>query len=270
MPRFSANLSMLFQEHDFLDRFDAAAGAGFAAVEYVSPYGHEIDAVAARLRRNGLTQALFNLPAGDWAAGERGIAALPGREGEFRRGIETAIDYARALGCGQVNCLAGIVPAEIDRNAARTVFVENLKFAADRLGNAGIRLLIEPINDRIDMPGFFLTTSRQALEIMETVGSPNLFLQYDIYHMHVMEGDLARTIEANLDRIAHVQIADYPGRHEPGTGEVDFPFLFDHLDRLGYAGWVGAEYRPKGGTAEGLGWLAGSLGHRGRLQDANH
>lgn len=260
MPRFSANLSMLFQEHDFLDRFDLAAQAGFGAVEYISPYEHPIDAVAARLRRNGLTQVLFNLPVGDWVGGERGIAVLPDRMEEFRRGVGTAIDHAKALGCEQVNCLAGIAPAGVDRAALERVFVENLKYAADRLGEAGTRLLIEPINDRVDIPGFFLTTTGQALDVMEKVGSDNLFLQYDIYHMQVMEGDLARTIEQNLGRIAHVQVADNPGRHEPGTGEIDYPFLFGHLDRIGYAGWVGAEYRPKAGTREGLGWFAAFAG----------
>lgn len=255
MPRFSANLSMLFQEHGFLDRFDAAAQAGFKGVEYVSPYEHPADAIAARLARNGLAQALFNLPPGDWAAGERGIAVLPDRVDEFRRGVDTAVRYAEALGCSQVNCLAGIAPDGASRDALQTVFVENLKFAADRLGEAGIRLLVEPINTR-DIPGFFLTTTRQALAVIDKVGSPNLFLQYDIYHMQVMEGDLARTIEENLDRIAHIQLADNPGRHEPGTGEINYPFLFGHIDRIGYEGWVGAEYKPRAGTQDGLGWLA--------------
>ncbi|MGE0501780.1 MAG: hydroxypyruvate isomerase [Rhizobiaceae bacterium] len=255
MPRFSANLSMLFQEFDFLDRFDAAAAAGFSGVEYVGPYDHEPETVAARLAKNGLTQALFNLPPGDWAKGERGIAIFSDRTGEFRAGVDRAIVYAKALGCGQVNCLAGIAPAGADRAVLERTFIENLKFAADRLGETGIRLLIEPINDRVDIPGFFLTTSRHALAIMDKVGSDNLYLQYDIYHMQVMEGDLARTIEANLDRIGHIQVADNPGRNEPGTGEINFPFLYSHLDRIGYAGWVGAEYRPKAGTEAGLGWF---------------
>ena len=254
MPRFSANLSMLFGEHDFLDRFAAAAAAGFEAVEYVGPYDHPPETVAARLGENGLEQALFNLPAGDWAAGERGIAVLPGRTAEFRRSVETAITYAKALGCTQLNCLAGIAPEGADGRELEDVFVENLRYAADRLGEAGIKLLVEAINPR-DMPGFFLTTSNQALRIIDRVGSKNLYFQYDIYHMQVMEGDLARTIEANLDRIAHVQIADNPGRHEPGTGEINYPFLFGHLDRIGYTGWVGAEYRPLAGTEAGLGWL---------------
>ncbi len=254
MPRFSANLSMLFTEYDFLDRFDAAAAAGFGGVEYLGPYDHTPDEVAARLKKNGLSQVLFNLPSGNWAAGERGIAVLPGREEEFCAGVDRAITYAKALGCPQVNCLAGVVPAGADGKAVEDVFVENLKFAAGRLGDAGIRLLIEPINTR-DIPGFFLNTTRQALGILDRVGSQNLYIQYDIYHMQIMEGDLARTIEANLPRIAHVQLADNPGRHEPGTGEINYPFLYEFIDRIGYSGWIGAEYKPKAGTEAGLGWF---------------
>ncbi|MCO5065649.1 MAG: hydroxypyruvate isomerase [Rhizobiaceae bacterium] len=254
MPKFSANLSMLFGEHDFLDRFDAAAQAGFKGVEYVGPYDHSPEIVAERLKRNGLTQVLFNLPPGDWAAGERGIAVLPDRIDEFRRSVDTAITYAKALGCNQVNCLAGIAPAGIDASLLENVFVENLRYAAPRLKEAGIRLLIEPINT-LDIPGFFLRTSRQALGLMDKVGSDNLYLQYDIYHMQIMEGDLARSLEKHLSRIAHIQIADNPGRHEPGTGEINYPFLYAHLDRIGYSGWIGAEYKPKSGTVEGLGWF---------------
>jgi hydroxypyruvate isomerase len=254
MPRFSANLSMLFTERDFLERFDAAARAGFRAVEYVAPYDHAPDVVAARLKRNGLTQALFNLPPGDWAAGERGIGVLPDRVEEFRKGVAKAIVYAKALGCPQVNCLAGIPPKGAERETLERVFVENLKFAADELDKNGIRLLVEMINTR-DIPGFFLTGTKQALAVLDRVGSDNLYLQYDIYHMQIMEGDLARTIEANLNRIAHIQIADNPGRNEPGTGEINYPFLYDHLNRIGYTGWVGAEYKPRGGTEAGLGWL---------------
>ena len=254
MPRFSANLSMLFTEYDFLDRFDAAARAGFKAVEYVGPYDHAPEVVAARLKKNGLAQALFNLPPGDWGKGERGIAVLPDRVDEFRRGVHTAIVYAKALGCTQVNCLAGIAPQGIGAEELEGVFVEKLRYAAAKLAESGIRLLIEPINTR-DIPGFFLTNSKQALAIIDRVGSNNLFLQYDIYHMQVMEGDLARTIEANLGRIAHIQLADNPGRHEPGTGEINYPFLYEHLDRVGYTGWVGAEYKPKAATEAGLGWF---------------
>ncbi len=254
MPRFSANLSMLFGEYEFLDRFDAAARAGFKGVEYVGPYDHSAEEVAARLRRNDLAQVLFNLPSGNWAAGERGIAIFPERVDEFRAGVDRAIGYAKALGCGQVNCLAGIAPAGVGRDELEKVFVGNLRYAAAKLGEAGIRLLIEPINTR-DIPGFFLTGTRQALDMIEKVGSPNLYLQYDIYHMQIMEGDIARTIEANLPRISHIQMADNPGRHEPGTGEISYPFLFEAIDRLGYAGWIGAEYKPGAGTEAGLGWL---------------
>lgn len=254
MPRFSANLSMLFGEHEFLDRFDAAAKADFKGVEYIGPYDYAPEVVAERLKRNGLTQVLFNLPPGDWGKGERGIAVLPDRIDEFRKGVDTAITYAKALDCPQVNCLAGIAPAEVDAAALENIFVENLRFAAERLKQAGIRLLIEPINT-IDIPGFFLNTSRQALRLMDSVGSDNLYLQYDIYHMQIMEGDLTRSIEKHLSRIAHIQLADNPGRHEPGTGEINYPFLYDHLDRIGYSGWVGAEYKPRAGTVEGLGWF---------------
>ncbi|MHA6642123.1 2-oxo-tetronate isomerase [Mesorhizobium sp. A623] len=254
MPRFSANLSMLFQEHAFLDRFDAAAGAGFKGVEYLGPYDHTPEEVAARLRKNGLSQVLFNLPSGNWAGGERGIAVLADRVDEFRASVDTAIAYAEALGCPQVNCLAGIAPAGVAYGQVEDVFVENLKFAADRLEKAGVKLLIEAINTR-DIPGFFLNTSKQALAIIDRVGSGNLYFQYDIYHMQIMEGDLARTIEENLGRIVHIQLADNPGRHEPGTGEINYPFLYEHIDRIGYDGWIGAEYKPKAGTEAGLGWF---------------
>lgn len=255
MPRFSANLSMLFTERAFLDRFDAAARAGFKGVEYIGPYDHTPDEVASGLKRNGLEQVLFNLPAGNWTGGDRGIAVLPDRVEEFRAGVEKAITYAKALGCGQVNCLAGIAPEGADPRSLEDVFVENLKFAAERLEREGIRLLVEMINSKVDIPGFFLTGTEQALGILERVGSGNLYLQYDIYHMQIMEGDLARTIEKNLGRIAHIQLADNPGRHEPGTGEINYPFLYDFLDRLGYSGWIGAEYKPKSDTEAGLGWF---------------
>ena len=224
------------------------------AVEYVGPYDHPPETVAARLKKNGLSQVLFNLPPGDWGKGERGIAVLPDRIDEFRKSVDTAIVYAKMLNCPQVNCLAGIAPEGVSAAELEDLFVENLAYAAKRLEEAGIRLLIEPINT-LDIPGFFLNTSRQALTIIDRVGSKNLYLQYDIYHMQVMEGDLARTIEQNLDRIAHIQLADNPGRHEPGTGEINYPFLFEHLDRIGYGGWVGAEYKPKAGTEAGLGWM---------------
>jgi len=255
MPRFAANLSMLFTERPFLERFAAAAEAGFTGVEFLFPYDHEMaDLVAAR-DAAGVEQVLHNLPPGDWEAGERGIAILPDRVEEFRDGVETALRYASVLGCTQLNCLAGIAPEGADPRELEATFVANLRYAAERLGEVGIRLLIEPINTR-DMPGFYLSTSAQALAVMDAVGSDNLFLQYDIYHMQVMEGDIAARLGALLPRIAHVQFADTPGRHEPGTGELNFPFLFAYLDRIGYAGWASAEYRPRGSTDESLGWLA--------------
>ena len=254
MAKFAANLSMLFTEVDFLDRFQAAAQAGFKGVEYLFPYDHEAAEIRRRLDDHGLTQVLFNLPAGDWGAGERGIACHPDRVEEFRAGVDRAIEYARVLGNTRVNCLAGIQPAGVSMEQARRTLIDNLRFAADRLEAAGILLVAEPINTR-DIPGFFLNRTAQALAIFDEVGSDNLKLQYDIYHMQIMEGDLAPTIEKHLDRIAHVQLADNPGRHEPGSGEINYPFLFGHLDRLGYQGWIGCEYKPAGSTQEGLGWL---------------
>lgn len=254
MPKFSANLTMLFNEVAFLDRFGAAHKAGFRGVEYVSPYEFYPGDIADRLKANRLSQVLFNLPVGDWAAGERGIAIFSNRQDEFREGIATAIRYAQALSCPQVNCLAGIAPPGSDAAELRATFVENLKFASGALAAARIRLLIEPINTR-DMPGFFLNTTQQALDLIADAGSPNLFLQYDAYHMHIMEGAAIETISRALPLIRHVQIADHPGRHEPGTGEIDFARVLGHLDALGYDGWVGAEYKPATTTADGLGWL---------------
>jgi hydroxypyruvate isomerase len=254
MPKFAANLTMLFNEVDFLDRFQAAAGAGFRGVEYLFPYDFDKDQLAACLTDHGLVQVLHNLPAGDWAAGERGLGCLPDRTTEFRDGVGRAIDYATALGCLQVNCLAGLAPEGADPEQLHATLVDNLRFAAAALAAEGIRLLIEPINTR-DVPGFYLNRSAQALEIIAEVGSDNLFLQYDVYHMQIMEGDLAPSLEAHLARIAHIQIADTPGRHEPGSGEINYPFLFDHLDRIGYAGWIGCEYKPTATTQAGLGWF---------------
>ena len=254
MPRFAANLTMLFNEVPFLDRFEKAAAAGFTGVEYLFPYDFTPEELAAKLQANGLTQVLHNLPAGNWGAGERGIAIFPERVEEFRAGVDKAITYATALGCPQVNILAGIVPAGADREVLHNTFVNNLKFAAPKIKEAGLKLLIEPINTR-DIPGFFLNYTKQAKAIIEEVGSDNLFIQYDIYHMQIMEGDLARTIEANLPQIAHIQLADNPGRNEPGTGEINYEFLFRYLDTVGYTGWVGCEYKPKGDTEAGLGWL---------------
>ncbi|MDQ0510383.1 2-oxo-tetronate isomerase [Ancylobacter amanitiformis] len=254
MPRFAANLTMLFNEVPFLDRFEKAASAGFTGVEYLFPYDFPVEELVAKLKDNNLEQVLHNLPAGNWGGGERGIAILPDRVDEFRAGVDKAITYATALGCPQVNILAGIAPVGVERDVLHKTFVENLKYAAPRIQEAGLKLLIEPINTR-DIPGFFLNYTKQAKAIIEEVGSDNLFIQYDIYHMQIMEGDLARTIEANLAAIAHIQLADNPGRNEPGTGEINYPFLFRHLDAIGYAGWVGCEYKPKGETAAGLGWL---------------
>ena len=254
MPKFCANLSFLWSEHDFLDRFAAAAKAGFKGVEYVGPYDHDKGRIAEILKRHGLTQVLFNLPPGDWAKGERGIGCHPDRVKEFQAGVAKAIDYAQALGCRQVNCLAGIRPRHRDANELRETYIKNLQYAAPRLKDSGIRLLIEPINT-IDIPGFFLNYTRQALDIITAVGSDNLYVQYDIYHAQVMEGDLARTIETNLKLIPHMQLADNPGRNEPGTGEINFPFLLRHIDRLGYDGWIGCEYKPKTTTDAGLGWM---------------
>ena len=255
MPKFAANLTMLFTELDFLARFAAAARCGFTAVEYLFPYAYPKDQLADTLRKLGLTQVLHNLPAGNWDAGERGIACHPDRVSEFQEGVERAIDYARTLGCRQINCLAGI--ATVPQNRARDAFVANLKYAAPRLAAHGIKLLIEPINI-FDMPGFFLSRTSQALEIMAEAAEPNLYLQYDVYHMQMMEGNLATTIKQNLARIAHIQVADVPGRHEPGTGEINYPFLFQHLDSIGYQGWIGCEYKPLAKTEDGFGWLASS------------
>ena len=254
MPRFAANLTMLFTELPFLDRFEAAAKAGFKGVEFLFPYPFAKDDIAVRLRDFALTPVLHNLPAGDWDAGERGIAILAGREAEFRAGVPRAIEYASALGCAQVNCLVGIAPKDATDARLRATLVENLRFGADALAKAGIRLLIEPINT-LDIPGFYLNRTRQAAALIEEVGSSNLFIQYDIYHMQIMEGDLARTIEAHLPKIAHLQLADNPGRHEPGTGEINYPFLYGHLDRIGYSGWIGCEYKPRASTMAGLGWF---------------
>ncbi len=254
MPKFAANLTMLFNELEFLARFEAAAKAGFRGVEYLFPYPFPKQRLAEELEKHRLTQVLHNLPAGDWAAGERGIACHPDRTGEFQDGVGQALEYASVLGCKQLNCLAGITPKDVSAERAERTFVDNLRFAAKTLLAANIRLLIEPINTR-DIPGFFLSGTKQALAIMDEVGAANLFLQYDVYHMQIMEGDLAPTIARNLSRIPHLQIADNPGRNEPGTGEINYPFLFQFLDGLGYEGWIGCEYKPKTTTLDGLSWL---------------
>jgi len=253
MIRFSANISMLFTEVDFLDRFEQAAGAGFKAVEYMYPYSWKKEELSEKLSKYRLQQVLFNLPAGDWAGGERGIACLPGRAGEFRDGVGMAIEYAHALGCPRVNCLVGLTPADSPEKTRRTL-IDNLRFASESLEKEGIVMLIEPLNNQ-DVPGFYLCDTRNALTLLEEVGHPNLLLQYDIYHMQVMEGNLIRTLGDNFNRIGHIQIADNPGRHEPGTGEINYPNIFNFLDKRGYAGWIGCEYKPLAKTAEGLGWV---------------
>ncbi len=253
MPKFAANLTMLYHECDFLDRFQAAADSGFKGVEYLFPYDFPAKELTDRLQHHGLTQVLHNLPAGDWGGGERGIACHPDRTGEFQDGVGRAIEYATALGCKQLNCLVGIEPQGVDADKMRQTVIDNLKFAAPALAGAGIRLLAEPVNTR-DIPGFYLHNTRQALDLFDEVASDNLFLQYDIYHMQIMEGDLAPTIETNLSRISHLQLADNPGRNEPGSGEINYSFLFDFIDKLGNDGRIGCEYVTATTTVDGLGW----------------
>jgi hydroxypyruvate isomerase len=254
VKRFSANLSMLFTEAPLLERFGLAARAGFTAVELQFPYEQPAAVLRDELVRHRLTLVLHNLPAGDWAAGDRGIACDPARVAEFRAGVDKAVAYATTLGTPRLNCLAGRVPAGVSEADARRTLVDNLRFAAGVLHGAGLELLMEPIN-RFDVPGFLVQRSDDALALMDEVGAPNLKLQYDVYHQQRTEGELAATIERLLPRIGHIQVADNPGRHEPGTGEIAWPFLFAHLDRIGYAGHVGCEYKPAGGTEAGLSWM---------------
>ncbi|WP_211461153.1 hydroxypyruvate isomerase [Collimonas silvisoli] len=255
MTKLAANLTMLFTELPFLERFDAAAKAGFKGVEFLFPYAFRAEQIADKLATNGLELVLHNLLAGNWEAGERGIACHPDRVSEFQQGVDDAIRYAKVLGVKQLNCLVGIVPNGVSTELARATVISNLKFAADKLQAEEIRLLIEPINS-FDIPGFFLTGTHQALDLIKATGSSNLFVQYDIYHMQRMEGELANTIKANLPQIKHVQLADNPGRFEPGTGEINYRYLFKFLDECGYDGWIGCEYKPKAGTVDGLGWRA--------------
>jgi hydroxypyruvate isomerase len=254
MPRFVANLTMLFNEVPFLDRFERAAAAGFKAVEFLFPYAYPAAEIKARLVANGLQLVLHNLPAGDWDAGERGFACHPGREAEFKTGVARAIEFATALGAPQLNCLAGKAPAGVDNGLLRATFVANLRYAATEFQKAGLKLLIEPINN-FDIPGFWLNRTDLALSVLDDVGAANAYVQYDIYHAQRYEGELAATLQRCLPRIAHIQIADNPGRFEPGTGEINYAFLFQHLDRIGYTGWVGCEYKPATTTEAGLGWL---------------
>ncbi|MBE0487106.1 hydroxypyruvate isomerase [Marinobacter sp.] len=255
MPRFAANLSMLFTEVPFLARFARARAAGFTAVEYLFPYDWPAEQLAAELEVNSLTQVLFNLPPGDWQAGERGIACLPDRVEEFRAGVDQGIAYARVLGNTQLNCLSGVKPAWLEEDVAWTTLVANVQYAAERFAEAGLTLCLEAINSRVDMPGFMLDTTGKVMALIEAVNADNVRLQYDVYHMQVMEGDLIRSIECLLPWIGHIQFADNPGRHEPGTGEINFSNVFDALDRLGYQGWASAEYRPSALTEDSLSWF---------------
>ena len=253
MPRFAANLSMMFNEVPFLDRFAAATKAGFQAVEYLFPYDHSAAEIRRRLDDHGLKQVLFNAPPGEWAAGDRGTASLPGRQREFRDGIGRALDYAAALDCPLVHVMAGIPPADVSPVTAAAVYAANLAWAAEQAATAGKRLVIEPINHR-DMPGFHLNTVEQGAAVIAAIGAERLGLQFDIYHCQVTQGDVSKRLEALMPVVAHIQIADVPGRHEPGTGELGWAWLFGRIDALGYAGWVGCEYRPAGETVAGLGW----------------
>jgi len=261
MPKLAANLSMMFNEVPFLERFEAAAKAGFGAVEYLFPYAHAKEELAERLEAEKLEQVLFNLPPGDWEAGERGTAILPNRVNEFRDGLARAILYAKALRCPRLHVMAGVAPSGVHPARLRETYIENLKFAAAEAAKEGLDVVVEPINTR-DIPGYYLCTSTQALAVIGAVKAPNLRLQYDIYHAQIMEGDLAHTLESNLDVIGHIQIADTPGRHEPGTGEINYQFLLGFMDKVGYEGWVGCEYRPAAGTLAGLGWAKPWLGRR--------
>lgn len=258
MPRLAANLTMMYNEHPFLDRFQAAASDGFQGVEFLFPYDFAAADIRARLQDNGLTQALFNAPPGDWAAGERGIASLPGREDEFLRGLDQALGYAAQLGNRSLHVMAGLIRPDQDRTAHRAVYVRNLARAASAAASAGITVVIEPINTR-DIPGFFLNRQDEAQAICAEVGAANLKVQFDCYHCQIVEGDIAVKLERDMAGIGHIQIAGVPDRHEPNLGELNYPYLFDRIDALGYAGWVGCEYRPKAGTRAGLGWAQAYL-----------
>lgn len=255
MPKFAANLSFLFPDASFAARFDRAAAAGFSGVEYLFPYDWPAEQLAGWLQAAGLEQVLFNLPPGDWAAGERGLACLPGRQDEFAEGLGRALAYAEVLGCKRVHCMAGLRPTGLPEAMLEACYIANLRLAAERFATIGATVLIEPINSRVDMPGYWLDDVNKAFRLLRAVDRDNVKVQLDLYHAQIIQGDLARTIEAHLPDIAHIQIADNPGRHEPGTGEIHYPYLFALLDRLGYAGWVGCEYKPRAGTEAGLSWL---------------
>ena len=256
MSKLAANLSLLFPQLPFPERFAAAAKAGFRYVEYQFPYAFgSAKEIAAAARAAGVEVVLHNLPAGDAAKGDRGISCQPERAGEFRDGVERAIEYAKAVGCPRLNSLAGIPSKGLEKEKARQTLIENLGYAAGKLKAAGLTLLTEPCNPRT-IPGFLLNSSKEGIEVIDAVGADNFMLQYDVFHMQIVEGDIAKTIERLLPRIGHIQVADVPDRNEPGTGEVNFNWLLPHIDRLGYKGWIGAEYIPKGDTVEGLKWAA--------------
>lgn len=254
MPKFDANLSMLFTEVPFVDRFALAREAGFRYVEFLFPYAYEKDQLCKLLATNGLTQVLFNLPAGDWAAGDRGIAADPSRVAEFRQGVEQGVDYALALGVSRLNCLAGKRPARFSESESAEILADNIAYAADVLARHGLTLLLEAIN-RFDIPNFLLHRAEQVDKIIEAAEHTNVAIQFDVYHAQREQGDITASLRAHLPRIGHIQIADNPGRHQPGTGEINFPFLFAELDRLGYDGFVGLEYVPAPDTRTSLAWI---------------
>ncbi len=255
MTKLAANLSMMFNEVDFLDRFEAAAKAGFKGVEYLFPYDYPAEQIKEKLDQHGLEQVLFDFPAGDWAAGERGIGSLPDRVGEFQDGVGTAVEYAKALGCERLTVLAGKCVSGVSNMKMQETLIENLKFAAKAVSGTNITVLLEAINT-VDIPGYSVTGTGQSRAAVEAAESSSVKVQYDIYHMQIMEGDVTRTIDANFDVIGHYQLADNPGRHEPGTGELNYDFLLPYLDEKGYDGWVGCEYAPAGDTVAGLGWAA--------------
>lgn len=254
MPKFSANVTLLYTELPFIERFEAAAKAGFKGVEFQFPYAYNLNEVAEKIKENNLEMVLFNLPAGDWEKGDRGLAANPSRVTEFQEGVGKALEAAKILGVKQMNCLGGLAPLNTPEDKIYQTFVENIKFAAEKLKENGIRLVIEPINPR-DVPGVYLKTVDKAVQMIRDSGSDNAFVQFDIYHQQRTQGEIATTLLANMLLIKHMQIADNPGRHEPGTGEINFEFLFDFIDTLGYEGWIGCEYNPKTTTNEGLSWI---------------
>jgi hydroxypyruvate isomerase len=253
MPRLAANLSMMFNEVPFLERFAAARKAGFEGVEFLFPYEYPAAELRSRMVGEGLTQVLFNMPPGDWANGERGLASLPGRQSEFKEGVKRALDYAATMECRRVHCMAGIVPHGVPHATAAAIYAANLSWAAEQARPEGVKLMIEPINHR-DMPGYFLNTQAQGAAIVEAIGKDRLGLQFDVYHVQITEGDITKRMEQFMPVIDHMQIADVPARNEPGTGEIGWEYVLRRIDELGYLGWVGCEYRPAGDTVAGLGW----------------